>query len=493
MRRQGLGKPHRDFESIVFTVPKSDGGFRLCTDYRKLNVFQRKLPFKMDGVQQVAGLIQPNDFGMLVDLKDAYLTMGLHPSQRKYCRFRSPDDGQRLQWTTVSFGMSEAPRICTKLLRPLVGLLKQIGIRCLIYIDDLLLLDQDRDRLARGMAIAMDLLQQQVGLQLKTSKCCFRPLMSFQCLGLVWDTHAMKVSVPAKRLKDTQKTAKRLLRTAGVGPVFQPVPIRDLARLCGQITSVTRAIRGARRHLLFLQQALGHSVRRDGWGGMTTLNHEGIAAMRWWTTEHPWDRNASNIVPEVRPIQVKVQSDAATEGEGTRFHGWGGTLQIGNGRVFSTRGYFTPEEHKMHINALELLGCWYTIMSLLELLVPRDQWHRVHLSCELDSIVAIKYARVAVSRSLALSKLGALFYDWKEAMNLQLSYRHLAGILNVRADTLPREAWSVSEWMLHPFLFNEIQRAFGGPTSRSIFLRAATTAKCSMGYIIRLPRHGMAP
>ena len=142
----------------------------MCTDYRQLNMFQRKLPFKMEGVQQVADLIQPNDFGMLVDLKDAYLTMGLHPSQRKYCRFRSPEDGQRLQWKTVSFGMSEAPRICTKLLRPLIGLLKQIGIRCLIYIDDLLLLDQDRDRLARGMAIAMDLLLIQVGLQLKTSK-----------------------------------------------------------------------------------------------------------------------------------------------------------------------------------------------------------------------------------------------------------------------------------------------------------------------------------
>ena len=79
----------------------------------------------MDTVQTVAELIQPNDFGMLCDLKDCYLTMGLHPSQRKYCRFRSPASGQRLQWRTVSFGMSEAPRMCTKLLRPLLGLLTE--------------------------------------------------------------------------------------------------------------------------------------------------------------------------------------------------------------------------------------------------------------------------------------------------------------------------------------------------------------------------------
>ncbi len=73
----------------------------------------------MDDVQLISELIQPGDFGMLVDLKGAYLTLGLHPSHRKYCRFRDPVTRQRLQWRTVSFGISEAPRLCTKLLRPL--------------------------------------------------------------------------------------------------------------------------------------------------------------------------------------------------------------------------------------------------------------------------------------------------------------------------------------------------------------------------------------
>ena len=102
----------------------------------------------------------------------------------------------------------------------------------------------------------------------------------------------------------------------------------------------------------------------------------------------------------------------------------------------------------MHINALELLGCWYTISALLPIAVPRDQWSNVHLSCELDSVVAIKYAMVANSRSLKMSKVGARFFDWREQHQLQFSCRHIRGIHNTEADALSRREWNASDWRL---------------------------------------------
>ena len=66
------------------------------------------------------------------------------------------------------------------------------------------------------------------------------------------------------------------------------------------------------------------------------------------------------MTPEIRPIQMSVKSDAATE-----TMGWGGTLQLPGESPITTRVNFTEAEQRLHINALELLGCWYTIKSLL--------------------------------------------------------------------------------------------------------------------------------
>ena len=436
--RRAVGRPFRDFESTVFVVPKKDGKFRLCTDYRALNEFQAKWPFKMDTLQSVADCIQPNDFGMLVDLTDCYLTMGLHPAQRKYCRFRHPSTGRRMQWKTISFGMSEAPRICTKLLRPWMGLLKRLGIRCVLYIDDLLILHQDRTTLARGMAVAMNLLQTQVGLNLKTSKCSFRPSREFTCLGFLWNTETMQCSVPRARLWAAQRSARRLMRGGST-----PIATRDLARLVGSITAMDRGIIGARRRLLHIQQQLGAAVREGGFTGRVSLSPASLQALAWWAGPQPWVRNGAPLAQIPRAVQGNVRSDAATETAG-----WGGTLTMVGKPTLSTRGYFSVREQSLHINALELLGCWYTISALLPRAVPQAQWAAVHLSCELDNTVAIKYAKVANSRSLRMSTIGAKFFDWREHHQLEISCRHIRGIYNTEADALSRRAWDESDWRL---------------------------------------------
>jgi hypothetical protein len=465
--RRARGIPLRDFESGVFCVAKSDGGYRLCTDYRRLNKFSDRSTFQMEGVQQVAEMLQKGDYGMLVDLKDCYLTLGLHPSHRKYCRFRSPD-GTRYQWTTVSFGTAEAPQICTKILRPLIRILKSLGVRCLIYIDDLLLVDQDRLRLARAMAVAMNLLQQEVGLQLKLSKGQLLPSQHFTCLGLQWNTTAMKCFIPPKRIKALQHTAGRLLKMSAASAY---VPTRDLARFHGQATSTARAIRPAKRRLLYIQHALSKAVSRGGWQGKALLSENTRTALRWWTTDAVWSANGHDIVPPPRPIQLTLRTDAATHNAG-----YGGVLLHGK-KSFRTRGFLTAEEQaETFINQYEFSGFENSLWALVPQAIPdRRLWKNVHVSVELDNQTSIKYGRVAVSRSIKMSLKGALFFDKVEQPQLSISFRHLAGVLNVDADELSRRASTHADWKLDPTLFRAVLRAFNVRPNVDLFASAQNT------------------
>jgi hypothetical protein len=187
----------------------------------------------------------------------------------------------------------------------------------------------------------------------------------------------MQTFVPDKRLKETHRTAKRLLRMVlaqGVIPPQTPMlKTRVLACFVGRAVATFRGIRGARRYLIYLQHDLGQAVRRSGWNGQATLTQAAIQTLHWWVSDAPWQRNGHAMIPESRPIQISVKSDAATE-----TMGWGGTMQLPGRAPLSTRGNFTSEKQRLHINALELLGCWYTIKSLLPVAFPRDQWNSLH-------------------------------------------------------------------------------------------------------------------
>ena len=92
-----------------------------------------------------------------IDLKDAYFAVPIASHHQKYLRFSWK--GQTFQFTCLPFGLSTAPRIFTKLLRPVVGLLRSRGVRCVIYLDDILILAQRKDMLLHQTAATLELLE----------------------------------------------------------------------------------------------------------------------------------------------------------------------------------------------------------------------------------------------------------------------------------------------------------------------------------------------
>ena len=64
-----------------------------------------------------------------LDLKDAYFTIPLHARSHKFTRFQF--GGRTYQF----------PRTLTKVVKPIVGMLRKMGVRMIGYLDDMLIMN----------------------------------------------------------------------------------------------------------------------------------------------------------------------------------------------------------------------------------------------------------------------------------------------------------------------------------------------------------------
>ena len=79
-------------------------------------------------------MMRPGCFMASVDLKDAYYTVPIHASHQKYLKFCF--DGALYKYTCLPNGLASAPRIFTKLLKPVYATLRSMGHLNSGYIDD---------------------------------------------------------------------------------------------------------------------------------------------------------------------------------------------------------------------------------------------------------------------------------------------------------------------------------------------------------------------
>ena len=119
---------------IFFIVPKPNGKFRPVINLRQLNKFVTYRHFKQESFPVVLDMIQPNDFFTKLDLSDAYFSIAIQLLFQKFLKF--PWQGQLFTFVCLPFGLSSAPRVYTKLLKPIFRWFRQQGFRCSYYIDD---------------------------------------------------------------------------------------------------------------------------------------------------------------------------------------------------------------------------------------------------------------------------------------------------------------------------------------------------------------------
>jgi hypothetical protein len=90
-----------------------------------LNQYIESIYFKMDSLRTLRDMASPGDYMVKLDLRHAYLVVPIHPHARPAFRFRAGGDWQ---FRTLCFGVRSAPRVFTRLLKPVFAKLRQLGM-----------------------------------------------------------------------------------------------------------------------------------------------------------------------------------------------------------------------------------------------------------------------------------------------------------------------------------------------------------------------------
>ena len=115
---------------------------RPVINLKELNTYVAPHHFKMEGLHTLKDLLKTGDWMTKVDLKDAYFMIPIHSSDRSALCFQV--QSCHYQYTCLPFGLSCAPWVFTKTLKPVLTLLRELGVRLVAYIDDVLILGEGK-------------------------------------------------------------------------------------------------------------------------------------------------------------------------------------------------------------------------------------------------------------------------------------------------------------------------------------------------------------
>ena len=424
-----VGSSHEpdEFISNIFLRKKRDGTYRMILNLKELNKFIVYQHFKMDSLHAATELMTPGCFMASIDLKDAYYTVPIHPDFQKYLKFKF--NGKLYQYTCLPNGLSSAPRLFTKLMKPVYATLREQGHTNLGYIDDSLLLGDTVTECASSVRATKDLVE-HVGFTPHLEKSIFAPTQIIVFLGFTLNSITMTVTPTHDKVMKTRQCCLALLAK-------QPPTIQDLAEVIGVLVANFPGVEFGPLHYRNLEkdkvQAL--TASKGSYQGLVQLSKKSLKELQWWIDNIATSHKCITHVKS----SVTIQSDASTVA-------WGAAL---SGQ--STGGRWSTPEQQQHINVLELKAALFGLQAFC------SEMTGVHVKLELDNTTAIAYINhMGGSKSEKLNQLAYDLWDWCRMHNIWVTAAHIPGVQNVIADRRSRRFKDEHEWQLNKPAFQQI-------------------------------------
>ncbi len=314
-----------EFVSNVFLRPKPDGTSRVILNLKHLNDDVSYHHFKMASLQHALDLLTQGDYMAVIDWKFAYFSCPVDIAYRKFLTFFWK--GTRLCFTCLPNGLSSAPRIFTKITKPIFAVLRRKGHMNVPYIDDIFLASRTlvscRQNVVDTVELSLD-----TGFVVHPGKSSLEPSQSVTFVGFVINSRLMEVKLTTKKALKLKKAATAVLELTSV-------PILQVSQLTGMMVA---AFPGVLFGPLFYRRLDNEKNRalRNAKGNYDThmcISAQSNTDLRWWT---------DNIETTSKPIHqskphIVIQSDASLSA-------WGGVRG-----ATRTGGEWSAAESTWHI------------------------------------------------------------------------------------------------------------------------------------------------
>ena len=380
----------------------------------------------MEGVSVMKGMVRKGDYFTKIDLQDAYLTIPIHSDDRKFLQFMW--EGSLFQFSCLCFGLSSAPWTFTKILKPVVALLRRRGIRIVIYLDDFLILNQTKEGAERDFLCVVDVLE-KCGFLINWEKSVGVAAQEREFLGLLVNSKELSIALLPKKVEQIIEICRKARSTIDIS-------LREVAKILGNLAWAIQAIPFAQGHYRGIQRLFITQSARAG-GNLSVkiqLDEESRAELDWWSTNV---RGSNGRPLSVRDPDLIIFSDASLSG-------WGASLNDA-----SAKGPWADQDRLRHINELELMAALFALKSFT------GRASQVSVRLMMDNATAVHYVNNSGgSRSQRLCRISQEIVAWCEQRFITINAEYLPGTQNVVADRLSRASQDSSDWKLSPSVFS---------------------------------------
>lgn len=422
------------YVSNIFTIRKPNGSYRLILNLKNLNQFIRTTHFKIEGNKIVSRLIFQNCFMSTIDLKDAYYLIPINSSHRKYLRFKF--NSTLYEYNCLPFGLNCAPLVFTKILKPVVKLLRQKGVLLVVYLDDFLILGKSYDECEYNVTLTLKLLT-HLGFLINYAKCSLIPNNKCTFLGFNYNSQNLTRSLPEEK----QIRIGKMLRQFSC---LSQCKIRDFSKIIGTLVSACPAIKYGFLHIKILERYKYIALKQSNGNYNKTLKiaQEILISLSWFINKIP---NSINQI-RINSYHIEIFTDASNSGWGAYHKGQ------------SAFGFWSKDEKKFHINYLELLALYFGLRCFA------SDFINCNILCRVDNTTAVACInKMGSVRFISLNEITQKIWSWCEERYIFIFASYINTKENIEADNASRQVHKETEWSLSNDSFQHIVKKFGQP------------------------------